>query len=451
MRDFPSIAPGPMLWRALLLAQKLPREPLAVNSKMFRRYGDVVRLTVGTTNSYLIRRPEHVKHVLLDNHRNYNKQNMDYRLLKPIVGEGLLTSDGDLWRRQRALIQPAFRPERIDGFVPLMVEQAEKMLLRWRRAGTQTLDVSQECSRLTLETVAQSLFGLPIGDRATIVRETFLVLARHVLQQFSPLAVVLRHLPTAANRSAAHARKRLHRVVDQLIEQRGHLPPGDDLLSQMMQACGKHTDEPMHARQLRDEVSTLLLAGHDTTANALSWTFYLLSLHSDVRDRLEDEVDCVLGNGGLTASTLGRLRYARAVFQESMRLYPPAWVFSRSAIAEDEIGGFRIERGSLVALCAHETHRLPDCWPAPGRFDPERFLGSRGGPAPFEYYPFGGGPRRCVGATMALTEAVCVLAAVAWRCRLNLVPGHPVVPEALITLRPRYGVRMRVEWRRDGI
>lgn len=440
-------APGPAWHETLRLLKQLRRDPLAFRRVLHDRYGDVVRIRLGTTSGYLLRRPEHAWRVLRDNHVNYDKDNVHYRVLKPIVGNGLLTSNGDLWRRQRQAIQPAFQKERVETLAPLMAARAEAMLADRRRAGGGARDICRDMARLTLEVAAQALFGVEAGESAAEIGDAFHVLSRRALERLGSLSTRLGFLSMPEKRPVNEARRRLHAVVAKLIAERRQRPPGDDLLSKLLDARDEESGRAMSETQLQDEVTTLLLAGHETTANALSWTFYLLSEHPEAARAVEDEVDRVLGGEALTAASAAHLNWCRAVLQESMRLYPPAWLISRSAIEEDVIGGYAVGKREIVSISIYDTHRLPDCWPEPEKFDPRRFLDDHGGPAPFAYYPFGGGPRKCIGAGFAALEAVCILAAVARQCRLRMVPGQTVEPEALITLRPRGGLRMTVEWR----
>ena len=440
-------APGPAWWATPRVLQQLRRDPIALHRKMHDRYGDVVRISFGFSCAYMLRRPEHAGHVLRDNHTNYDKQNFDYRILKAIVGEGLLTSNGELWRRQRRLIQPAFQRERTEALVPLMVERTEEMLARWRDAGDAARDISRDMARLALEVVTQALFGINAGESAAEIGDAFRALSRRAMDRYGVLASVLGFLPTPGNLRAKEARRRLRAVVEKLIAERRRRPPGGDLLSKLLEARDEESGRAMSEQQLRDEVTTLLLAGYETTANALSWTFYLLSEHPETARGVEAEVDRVLDGQAVSVKAVPSLNLCRAVLQESMRLYPPAWVVSRSAIEEDVIGGYAIDKRALVVVGIYDTHRLPDVWPEPEKFDPGRFLNSHRGPAPFAYYPFGGGPRMCIGAGFAELETICILAVMAQKCRLRLVPDQTVQPEALITLRPRGGLRMTVEWR----
>lgn len=431
---------------------EIQRDALGFLTSIARQQGDIVRFRAMFYAGILLNHPDYIKHVLQDNNRNYNKKNFDYEMLKPVLGEGLLTSDGDFWLRQRRLMQPAFHRKRIAGFGALMVDATGQMLERWerhaRQDGDAPLDVAEEMMRLTLRIVGQALFSQDISGEADTVGESFTYLNQaltdRVRRPFSPPL----NWPTPGNRRFHYEVARLNQVVDEIIlgrhsalRDKGQV--GEDLLAMLLAARDEETGEGMSASQLRYEVMTLMLAGHETTANALSWTWYLLSQHPHVRQRLEGELSQSLGGRMPGVEDVPHLPYTRQVIQEALRLYPPAWIISRRAIQADEIGGYPIPANSLVDMSAYVTHRHPRYWPNPEVFDPERFAPDRAEERPpFAYFPFGGGPRLCIGRNFALLEAQLILASVAQRFRLELLPGHPVAPEPLITLRPRYGLKM---------
>lgn len=428
------------------------RNPLDFLVGIAGQYGDIVRFRVMYYSGILLNHPDYIKHVLQDNNRNYNKKNFDYEMLKPVLGEGLLTSDGDFWLRQRRLMQPAFHRKRIAGFGALMVEATGQMLERWehhaRQDGDTPLDVAEEMMRLTLHIVGQALFSQDISQEADTVGESFTYVNQALVDRIRrPFAPPL-SWPTPGNRRFHYQVARLNQVVDEIITGRQvalrhNGQEGEDLLAMLLMARDEDTGEGMSVSQLRDEVMTLLLAGHETTANALSWTWYLLSQHPHVRQRLEAELSQALGGRMPQVEDLPSLPFTRQVIQEALRLYPPAWIISRRTIQADEIGGYPIPANSLVDMSAYVTHRHPRYWPNPEVFDPDRFAPGRAEELPpFAYFPFGGGPRLCIGRDFALLEAQLILASVAQRFRLELLPGHPVEPEPLITLRPMYGLKM---------
>jgi cytochrome P450 len=417
-----------------------------------RQYGPVVQYWFVVWRVYAINHPDGAKRILQDNNRNYNKDVVDYVLLRYFLGQGLLTSDGDSWLRQRRLMQPAFHRPRIAGFASLMTDEAQTTLAEWEGSSKsgETLDVFASMMRLTLRIVCRALFSTDIEQETNIIGTAFTELNRRITRYsyfpFPPLSV-----PTPGNRKIAESASMLQRVVDGIIARRRRdNVEHDDLLSMLLHAQDADTGERMSDQQVRDEVTTLLLAGHETTANALSWTWYLLAQHPEAEAKLRAELDSVLGGRLPTMDDLERLPYNRMVIEEALRLYPPAWLISRNAMAEDEICGYRIPAHAYILLSTYTIHRHPDFWEHPDTFDPERFTPERVAARPrYAYFPFGGGPRQCIGNTFALTEAQLILATIAQRCRLALVPGHKVSTEALITLRPRDGILVNIQ-RRNG-
>jgi len=425
-------------------------DPLSYMMATWREYGDVVSYRLLRQRFYLVVHPDGVKHVLQDNNRNYDKNNLDYRVLRQLLGQGLLTSEGDFWLRQRRLIQPMFHRERVLAWGNLMSESALAMLAGWRewaRSG-QPLDVAAEMGRLTLKIVARALFSFDTERHAADITNNLAIANRH-FGRLGLITVLLPFFPTPENLRFQAAVRKLNRIARELIRARRADSGGqDDLLAVMLAARDEHGRPAMSERQLRDELLTLLLAGHETTANALAWTWVLLSRHPEVEANLQDELRSVLGGAPPTASDLPRLPYTRMVIEESMRLYPPAWGVSRHALGDDELGGFHLRKGTNVFLCTYITHRHPEFWPDPERFDPRRFESGQVERRPrYAYFPFGGGPRLCIGNQFALLEAQMVLATVAQHYRLRLVPDYPIEPQPLVTLRPRFGVPMTLHQR----
>lgn len=412
------------------------------------REGEVVGMRFVFANAYLVYHPDDVKRVLQENHFNYNKDVFTYHILRPALGAGLFTNDGDSWLHQRRLMQPAFHHKRLANYLTLMTDSANSLLDRWEAhlQANEPLDVSEEMMGLALGIVGQALFSIDLAHETSAVGQAVTTLVKllgdYVYAPFPPLGV-----PTPRNRHMQAAIHELDVVVSSIIkERRADGADTGDLLSMLLQARDEQTGEGMSDQQVRDEVMTLLLAGHETTANALTWTWYLLSQHAEAEDCLHAELVTVLGGAEPTLERLPQLSYTAMVVQEALRLYPPIWVLSRKALADDELGGYHIPQGSMVILSPYATHRHPAFWEQPEVFDPERFTPEHVAARPhFAHFPFGGGPRQCIGASFALMEMQAVLATVAQRFRLRLAPGALVSPEAKITLRPRYGMPMTLE------
>jgi cytochrome P450 len=422
-------------------------QPLEYFTKLVRDYGDVAGIRVLNFGTIFINHPDLIEEVLVTNARKYSKGRV-LRANRHVFGEGLLTSEGEFWLRQRRLAQPAFHRERIASYAATMVEYTQGMLKGWRDG--EERDVHQEMMRLTLKIVGKTLFDADVeGDAKDVGKSLELLL--EIGANFRRTIFVPHWLPTPTNlrvkREVAHIEKILYRII---AERRASGRDAGDLLS-MLLAAQDEDGSRMTDKQLRDETITLFLAGHETTASTLSWTWWLLAQNPAVEAKLHVELDAVLGGRAPSLDDLPSLPYTNHVITESLRLYPPAWGLARLVVEDHEVAGYPVTKGMGVAMAQWVVHRDPRWYDAPEEFLPERWEGDLLKRLPrFAYFPFGGGARQCIGNTFALMEAVLVLATVAQRFRLRLVPGHPVVPLASITLRPRHGVRVLLEHRQQA-
>ena len=440
-KQLPPGKPGHPLVGNLLEAW---RDPLHMLTESRRVYGPTVRFHFGPLRYVCIHREADIRHVLVQHRDNYPKS-VNYRGLKLVLGEGLVTSEGETWRRQRKLAQPGFHHQSLVGFAATMAECTAAMLERWdARDASEPFDVHDEMMRLTFRIVGRTLCSVDLDGVAADMGQAITV-ALHFAEDYAESAVrIPMWLPTPRNIRFRRALGRLDGLILGIIEERRRSgETKGDLLDMLMRATDETGTERMDDRQLRDELMTLVMAGHETTAVALSWAWYLLSKHPDVARAVQREARAVLGERPATFRDLADLRYTGRVIDEAMRLYPPVWIFERQAIAEDEIDGFRIPEKTIVGIPIWSLHRDPAHWDNPEGFDPDRFLPHRAeGRGKYAYMPFGGGPRICIGNHFALMEAKIILAMVAARYRLDLVPGHAIVPEPTITLRPKHGIHV---------
>jgi cytochrome P450 len=446
-----AVPPGPRGHLLLGVAPLLARDPLGLYTSAQREYGDVVRMrAIPPFSWYQVTHPRDVEHILVHNQKNYCKGAFFRRALVPLLGDGLFTNEGDSWLAQRRLIQPTFHRQHVTALADTIIGPTEEMLARWAplAAAGQPVDVLEEMSRLSLQIAGLSLFGVDLLGAARAIGAASRVVFEDAGRRLNNPFALPPWVPTARNRRFQRARRVLDRAVLGIIAQRRREQvERHDLLASLMNARDE-TGARMTDQQLRDEVVTLMLAGHETTAAALSWTWYLLSEHPDAAERLHEELDQVLGGRPPTVDDVAKLPYCQMVVDESLRLYPPAWGTARQALAPDEIGGYRLPAGAIVAIGTFVTHRNPAFWDEPDRFDPDRFSPERSTGRPrFAYFPFGGGARQCVGASLALLESRLVLAMVAQWFRPQLVPGTRVIPDPTFTLRPRGSLPMTLHAR----
>ena len=405
-----------------------------------REYGDIVFFRFLGVPACYVSRPEYIESILVTQSNNFVKSK-DYRAMRRVLGNGLLLSEGDFWRRQRKLIQPAFHQSRIAAYAEIMVGYAERMLASW--SDGQALDIHEAMMRLTLGIVAKTLFDADVSHEAEDVDAALAVLMGKFLPQAGMALLLPTWIPLPTSRLLKRAVGRLDKVIYGIIEQRrvsGQM--SGDLLSAFLQA---QDDEGlgMTDRQLHDEIMTLFLAGHETTANVLSWTWLLLGQNPEVEQKLIEELTRVLGGRVPVPADLPQLVYTDAVLRESMRLYPPVWVIGRRALAAFRLGDYEIPADTNVLISQYLMHRDARYFPEPDRFDPDRW--SAGDPRAaalprFAYFPFGGGPRVCVGAGFAMMEAVLLLATIAQQFQIQIPPGEKISMQPSVTLRPRSGI-----------
>jgi len=425
----------------------IARNPLTFLTDVAAQHGGVADLgPFGRRRAFLIAQPDAVQHVLQDNSRNYTKGSQ-FEVMRLVTGDGLIASEGEHWRRQRRLVQPAFHRQRILEATQAMTEVTVAACEAWAaRPAGQWLDVFKEMTGLTQRILFRALLGVEAAGRAEELGrawdEVFSFLTGRLL---SPVQLPLA-LPTPGNLRFRRAMRVLDDAVYEIIRTRRDAPTPVGLLPLLFAARDEETGAPMSEVELRDEVMTFFAGGFETSATALCWALHLVAGHPEVLERLQAEVDAVLAGRPPTADDLGRLRYTRMVIDETMRLYPTVWIFARQNVEEDEFCGFLIPPRSLLFICPYVTHRTPELWPDPERFDPGRFDPSDARARPrYAYLPFGGGPRKCIGDVFALTEMQIVLALIVQRFRLVPAPDLPVVPRALATLRPRRGPIFRFE------
>lgn len=417
---------------------------------LWKQYGDIARVKMGPMVIHQVVHPEYVRQVLVQKIDNYPK-GFSHEKLRLALGYGLLTSEGDLWQRQRKLMAPTYTPRGVTRFAEIMVDSTEQMLDRWQAGFTpgQTLVVNQEMMRLTMSVISRSMFGLDISQSFAQAGEALLNILEFAAQRTMAFIDPPLFIPTPANRRFKQALATIDGFIYGILRQRREQPPADDLLNLLMTARDEETNQPMDEKQLRDEVLITFFAGHETTALLLTWAWYLLAAHPEEEAKLHAELDQVLGGRPPTLEDLPRLVYTRRVVDETLRLYSPVAIMARDPREDDELCGYHIPKGSLMTVTPYITHRHPEFWEAPERFDPERFTPEQEQKRPkFAYYPFGGGPRICLGIHFALLEAVLVLADVAQRYRLRRLPGPEIQAEFMGTLRPEREVVMRMEERK---
>lgn len=434
--------PGPK--RRIPLAGLLAyrRGPLPFLQSLAQQHGDISYFKLGPQEAFFLNHPDLIKDVLVTNSQNFMK-GLALQRAKRLLGTGLLTSEGEFHRRQRRLAQPAFHKSRVASYAAVMTDYGAQMRAGWRDG--QTLNIADEMMSLTLAIVGKTLFDADVVSDSKDVGEAMNV----TMDLFNTITVpffnLLQKLPLPQVRRFDNAKAKLDAIIYRLIEERraSGIDRGD-LLSMLLLAQDEEGDGGhMTNEQLRDEALTIFLAGHETTANALTWTWYLLSQNPEAEAKLHTELDAVLGSRLPEFADVARLRYTEMVFAESMRLYPPAWAIGRMSLVDCEIGGYFVPKRSLVLMSQYVMHRDERYFPDPSRFDPDRWTEvARSSRPQFSYFPFGGGPRRCIGESFAWMEGVLLLATVAQQWQMRLAPNQVVALRPVITLRPKHGMKM---------
>lgn len=444
--------PGPNGNRLLGSMMDFRRDPVAFLMRGAETHGDVVYFRIGPYRVYLMSHPDLVQEVLVKQSKRIEKTDFNKNLLGKFLGNGILTSDGAFHTRQRRLVQPAFHMQRIANYAQVMVDYTLDMLEGWQ--ADQQYDIDDAMMKLTMKIVSKTLFDAELPAEANDIGNAVAALQEITVEEFKSGLSLPDWLPTPRNRRRKAATKVLDKAVLQFVkDRRASGEDKGDLLSMLLLAQDEDDGGMMDDQQVRDEAVTLFAAGHETTSNALTWTWYLLSQHPEVMTRLQDEVDSVLGGRPPTLDDLAQLKYTEMVIKESMRLYPPAWILmSRTPKETVNIGGYQIDPGDWIYVSPYVTHRNPEFFPNPESFDPEHFTEDNEAALPrYAYFPFGGGARVCIGNSFALMEARLILATVVQRYRLELVPGQEIVPEPEITLRPRNGLQMTVQPRNTDV
>jgi cytochrome P450 len=412
----------------------------------WKRYGDTIRFKMGPLNQFLFIKPEHVKHVMMTNADNYSK-GIGFKKLKMLAGEGLLTADNPIWKRQRRLMQPPFTAKAVTKFLKPMAESVETLIERWHRmaAGSTQLDIGQEMMRLAMDIIGRTMLSRRLDEQADALGPAITAALQYINDRTVTMVDMPLFVPTAENVRFRQAQAVIDKFIGELITTRRANNDKDDLLALLIDARDDEDSTGMTDAQLRNEIFTVYLAGHETTAQLLTWTWYLLSQHPEVERNLHAEVDSVLGGRFPTMEDVRKLTYTFSVLQESMRLYPPVWMMPRDAIKDDEIDGVHIPARSMVIVSPYITQRHPDYWPEPLAFNPERFAPDSGRERlSCSFFPFGAGPRTCLGIHFATLEATLILAMVSQVYRLSLTPGCVVQEVAEATLRPRAPISMHL-------
>lgn len=414
---------------------------------LVKKYGEIISLSLPFTRIVIAAKPEYARYVLLDNNKNYRKS-LAYDMIKLLLGNGLLTSEGDFWRKQRRLAQPAFHKQKLADLTAMMVRKAQGEVerIKPKAESGEYFDVAPDMTNLTLDIISEAIFSNGVEDKAELVSQQITLLNQMATEKLNAPIRLPASIPTPTNLKERKSIKILDDIIYGIIEERRKSGVSkSDLLSMLLDARDEDTGEGMDRKQLRDEIMTIFIAGNETTANAMAWILYLLSQNPEAEEKLIKEIDEKLDAGTeLNFQNVLGFQYVRQVIDEAMRLYPPAWVVGRRNYEDDEIGGYRIIKNTNVLVPIMYFHRSEKYWDEPLKFKPERFAPElRNNIDRYVYFPFGGGPRLCIGNNFAIMEMQIILIHLYRNYKFRLKPGFTVEPEPLITLRPKYGMMMQ--------
>ncbi len=446
-----NLPPGPQRYLLFQLPE-LQHQPIEYLDRMWREYGDLVRLPIMPGLTFLIAaHPEGAEHILSTHQERYGKPDLFLKPMGLVQGQGLFTSEGEFWLKQRRLMQPAFHQKQLVRLHAVMLSCVQSLLHEWeKKPEGEVIDIAAEMTRLTLKIVSSALFSVDISGESDQLGQAFRTALEYVYYRMNtPLALPV-WIPTPKNLQFRQAKQTLDCIVLEIIQSRRQNPTDTcDLLSMLLAARDEDTGEGMSDRQLQDEVITLINAGHETTATSLAWTWYLLGTHPGIMAKMQDELQTVLNGDIPTFEKLPQLQYTRRVFDESLRLCPPGLGLApRIALEDDEIQGYFIPKGTIVNITQYFISRHPEFWENPEQFDPDRFLPEKVNQrAKFVYFPFGAGPHICIGKSFAVMESTIILAAIAQRFHIELVPNQPIEIDPRFTLRPKYGIKVTVNKR----
>jgi cytochrome P450 len=433
-----------------MFPERFPFDPLAFGVSIAREFGDIAHYQVGPLHVYQLNHPDFARQILVEEPEKFYKPRLIKQAFGAFAGQGLLTSDGAMWKQQRKLIQPAFHHAQLVTYGAVMVDHALRMLESLEDGAV--LEIHELMPSLTLAIVVQTLFGADVTREATDVGPLMVAVLDAANDRLNSVLRLPSWLPTRRNRREKRALARLDELLNSFIAaHRASSEQPADLLSMLLAATDEDSGSRMSDRQLHEEMMTLFLAGHETTAMALTWTWYLLSQHPEVEERLVRELSRVLGGRAPTVADLPQLPYTDMVVREALRLYPPAAGFAREPIEDVHIGGYDVPKGSLVTVNTFALHHDPRFFDEPERFNPDRFSAGWEERIPrYAFLPFGGGPRVCIGNGFAMMEARLILATMVPRCQLTLEPGQDIVPMQLVTVRPKHGIRMKMTVRENA-